>query len=47
VVRPGGKRTACPLPAPPVLDGMALTDAGVFVAAIDGSVICLRTADHE
>ena len=39
----GSKRVACALPAPPVLDGMALTDAGVFVSTIDGAVVCLRT----
>jgi len=43
----GSKRTECPLPAPPVLDGMALTDAGVFVSAIDGSVVCLRSRNTE
>jgi len=41
----GSKRAACGLPAPPVLDGMALTDAGVFVSTIDGSVVCLRTGN--
>ena len=39
----GSQRSACALPAPPVLDGMALTDAGVFVSTIDGTVACLRT----
>ena len=43
----GSKRAACTLPAPPVLDGMALTEAGVFVSAIDGSVACLRTMTDE
>ena len=43
----GSKRAACALPAPPVLDGMALTDAGVFVSTIDGSVVCLRTENAE
>jgi outer membrane protein assembly factor BamB len=43
----GSKRAACRLPAPPVLDGMALTEAGVFVSAIDGSVTCLRTMADE
>jgi len=32
------KITGCALPAPPVLDGMALTARGVFVSAIDGSL---------
>ena len=43
----GSKRTACELPAGPVLDGMALTDAGVFVSTIDGSVVCLRTKNDD
>ena len=43
----GSKRAACALPAPPVLDGMALTDAGVFVSTIDGAVVCLRAKNDE
>jgi len=43
----GSKRAACLLPAPPVLDGMALTGVGVFVSTIDGSVVCLRTNSEE
>ena len=43
----GSKRAACTLPAPPVLDGMALTDSGVFVSTIDGSVACLRTENRK
>jgi outer membrane protein assembly factor BamB len=38
----GSRMTACTLPASPVLDGMAVTDTGVFVSTIDGAVICLR-----
>ena len=38
----GSKKAACALPAGPVLDGMALTDKGVFVSTIDGTVVCLR-----
>jgi len=38
----GAKQENCPLPAPPVLDGMALTDSGIFVSMVDGSVACLR-----
>ena len=38
----GSKKAACALPAPPVLDGMALTDAGVFVSTIDGAVVNIR-----
>ena len=42
----GGIRQAeCRLPAPPVLDGMALADSGVFVSLIDGSVVCLGRAE--
>jgi hypothetical protein len=43
----GSKKAACALPAPPVLDGMALTDAGVFVSTIDGAVVCLRAKNDE
>jgi hypothetical protein len=39
----GSKMAECTLPAPPVLDGMALTGAGVFVSAVDGTVACLQT----
>jgi outer membrane protein assembly factor BamB len=39
----GSEKAACTLPAPPVLDGMALTGEGVFVSTIDGSVVCLQT----
>ena len=41
----GSKRAECTLPAPPVLDGMALTGSGVFVSAIDGSL--LRVSDAK
>jgi len=40
----GAKQGDCALPAPPILDGMALTGSGVFVSTIDGSVLCLRPA---
>ena len=43
----GSKRAACTLPAGPVLDGMALTDAGVFIATINGTVVCLRRRKAE
>ena len=43
----GAKKAACELPAPPVLDGMAMTDEGVFVSAIDGSVVRLTTKRGE
>ena len=43
----GSRRAACVLPAPPVLDGMAFTDSGVFLSAIDGSVVCLRARHDE
>ncbi len=38
----GSKEGECTFPAPPVLDGMAVTDSGVFVSTIEGSVLCLR-----
>ncbi len=41
----GAKREDCPLPAAPVLDGMALTDSGVFVSMTNGSVACLRSSE--
>jgi len=41
----GSKIAGCLLPAPPVLDGVAFTDAGVFVSAIDGSLSCIRDAE--
>jgi len=37
----GSESAACELPAPPILDGMALTDQGIFVSTIDGSLIAL------
>ena len=40
----GSKKAGCALPAPPVLDGVALTDAGVFVSAVDGSLLRLGDA---
>jgi hypothetical protein len=43
----GVKREASPLPAQPVLDGIALTDYGVFVSMMDGAITCLRTIDRE
>ncbi|MBL7223152.1 MAG: PQQ-binding-like beta-propeller repeat protein [Candidatus Brocadiae bacterium] len=43
----GSKRAACVLPAPPVLDGVGLTEKGVFVSTIDGAVVCLRGASDE
>jgi len=43
----GSRRAACTLPAPPVLDGVALTDAGAFVSAVDGCVVCLRTQNDD
>ena len=38
----GDERFQCTLPAPPVLDGMAVTDSGVFVSTVDGKLVCLR-----
>ncbi len=39
----GTKHQQCQLPAPPVLDGMAFADSGVFISTIDGTIACLRT----
>jgi len=39
----GAKVASCALPAAPVLDGMALTSEGVFVSAMDGSVVRLQS----
>jgi hypothetical protein len=41
----GARQAECRLSAPPVLDGMALADSGVFVSLIDGSVVCLGKAE--
>jgi len=41
----GSESAACELPAPPILDGMALADQGVFVSTVDGSLVALRDAD--
>jgi len=38
----GAKQEDCPLPAPPVLDGMALSDSGIYVSMMNGSVACLH-----
>ncbi|NQT86501.1 PQQ-binding-like beta-propeller repeat protein, partial [bacterium] len=43
----GSKKAACALPAPPVLDGMALTDRGVYISTVDGAVVCLRERNDE
>lgn len=40
----GAKQQDCLLPASPVLDGMALTDSGIFVSTTDGSLACLRSS---
>jgi hypothetical protein len=39
----GTKLAECELPAAPVLDGMAMTDSGVFVTTRDGTVVALRS----
>jgi outer membrane protein assembly factor BamB len=39
----GSKKAECTIPAPPILDGMALTDSGVFVSTMSGLVVCLRS----
>jgi outer membrane protein assembly factor BamB len=43
----GARISACELPAPPVLDGMALTEAGVFISTIDGTVVRLGAKLNE
>ena len=43
----GSPRATCSLPAPPVFDGMALTEAGIFVSTIDGHVVCLRSRENS
>jgi len=40
----GAKQEDCPLPAPPALDGMALTDSGILVSMMNGSVACLQSS---
>jgi len=42
----GSPWVSCALSAAPVLDGMAFTDAGVFVSTLDGTVVCLRPASQ-
>jgi hypothetical protein len=37
----GAIRGTCRLPAPPVLDGIALTTSGAFVSMIDGRLVCV------
>jgi outer membrane protein assembly factor BamB len=41
----GTKKGECEIPAPPILDGMAFTKAGIFVSTIDGSVLCLKSGE--
>jgi outer membrane protein assembly factor BamB len=38
----GAKQEECQLPGPPVLDGMAYANPGVFVSTVDGTLVCLR-----
>ena len=42
----GSKKFDCALPASPVLDGMAVTDGGVFVSTTEGSVVCVRALER-
>ncbi len=39
----GTKQGECEIPAPPILDGMAFTETGIFVSTIDGAVLCLKS----
>ncbi len=41
----GARQAECRLPAPPVLDGMAFADSGVFISTIDGSVVCFGNGE--
>jgi len=43
----GSKMAACVLPAPPVLDGMALAHTGAYVSTLDGSLIRITDADES
>jgi len=43
----GSKTASCRLPAPPILDGMALTKAGAFVSTVNGTVVCIRANARE
>ncbi|MBT3201091.1 MAG: PQQ-binding-like beta-propeller repeat protein [Phycisphaerales bacterium] len=38
----GAKIALCQLPAPPVLDGMAITNRGVFVSTINGTIVSIQ-----
>jgi hypothetical protein len=41
-------KTLCQLdlPAPPVWDGMAVTESGLYMATVDGKVVCLEGKRH-
>ncbi|MFW6161530.1 MAG: PQQ-binding-like beta-propeller repeat protein, partial [Planctomycetota bacterium] len=39
--RDGGDLSRCPLPAPPVFDGMAAAGGRLYLATIDGRLVCL------
>jgi hypothetical protein len=43
----GVKRAELPLKSPPVWDGMAAAGGKLFLAAADGSVVCLSGAAHD
>ncbi len=38
----GSKMAECRLASPPIQDGMALCRSGIYLSAVDGSVVCLR-----
>ncbi len=38
----GSRTAAATLPASPVLDGLAVTDSGIYVCTLAGEVVCLR-----
>ncbi len=43
----GSKISEFTLPAPPVIDGMAFTNSGLFISGLDGSLTCLRTRKRK
>lgn len=39
----GSKSAEYTLPAPPVLDGMAITKSGIFISTVNASLVCLQS----
>ena len=42
----GGKLSACQLPAPPVFDGMAAVGGKLYLATVDGSLLCMKATSE-